>query len=247
MINSISNEMYYQYQNVGSYKTGTESGAFQTEVTSQAQESDEELQLPPPRPVSEEEYSSSDHMEMMRGGKPAPEMTELSSTSSVDEETLEEYDVDGDGVLSSEEYAAMMEAKKTEAQESETSQSGTSGISGIDSDGDGTISADEYEEMISQMGISNALTSEDFFEQYDVNEDGEISQDEMPEPGSVKPVLDEAAVSSIISTEDEVSSTEDITASTEYQQLIFKTLQAYKHHYESMFDTAEGSLNKSQA
>ena len=158
MISSIRNEQYYQYQNVGSYKTDNESNTYSASVTTQSLESDDELQLPPPRPVSEEDYTSSDHMEMMRGGKPAPEMTELSSASEVDEETL----------------------------------------GGIDADGDGTISTDEYEEMIAQMGISNALSAEDFFKQYDVNEDGEISQDEMPEPGSVKPVFDESTVSSVV-------------------------------------------------
>lgn len=247
MINSIRNEQYYQYQNVGSYKTNRESNTYSASVTTQSLESDDELQLPPPRPVSEEDYTSSDHMEMMRGGKPAPEMTELSSASEVDEETLEEYDVDGDGVLSAEEYAAMMEAKRAEAMESANATGTSNGISGIDADGDGTISTDEYEEMIAQMGISNALSAEDFFKQYDVNEDGEISQDEMPEPGSVKPVFDESTVSSVVSSEDETLTAEDITASTEYQQLIYKTLQAYKHHYESMFDTAEGSLNQGQA
>ncbi len=247
MISSIRNEQYYQYQNVGSYKTDNESNTYSASVTTQSLESDDELQLPPPRPVSEEDYTSSDHMEMMRGGKPAPEMTELSSASEVDEETLEEYDVDGDGVLSAEEYAAMMEDKRSEALESSKATGTANGISGIDADGDGTISTDEYEEMIAQMGISNALSAEDFFKQYDVNEDGEISQDEMPEPGSVKPVFDESTVSSVVSSEDETLTSEDITASTEYQQLIFKTLQAYKHHYESMFDTAEGSLNQGQA
>ena len=59
-------------------------------------------------------------------------------------------------------------------------------ISNIDADSDGTISTDEYSEMIAQMGISNALSVEEFFNQYDVNADGEISQDEMPEPGSVR-------------------------------------------------------------
>ena len=247
MISSIRNEQYYQYQNIGSYKTDNESNTYSASVTTQSLESDDELQLPPPRPVSEEDYTSSDHMEMMRGGKPAPEMTELSSASEVDEETLEEYDVDGDGVLSAEEYAAMMEDKRSEALESSKATGTANGISGIDADGDGTISTDEYEEMIAQMGISNALSAEDFFKQYDVNEDGEISQDEMPEPGSVKPVFDESTVSSVVSSEDETLTSEDITASTEYQQLIFKTLQAYKHHYESMFDTAEGSLNQGQA
>ena len=58
-------------------------------------------------------------------------------------------------------------------------------ISSIDADSDGTISSDEYEDMISQMGIPDALSAEEFFTQYDTDEDGEITQEEMPEPGSV--------------------------------------------------------------
>ena len=58
-------------------------------------------------------------------------------------------------------------------------------ISSIDEDSDGTISSDEYEDMISQMGIPNALSAEEFFTQYDTDGDGEITQEEMPEPGSV--------------------------------------------------------------
>jgi len=57
----------------------------------------------------------------------------------------------------------------------------------VDSDGDGSLSTDEYDKMISNMGINGALSSTDFFSQYDVNNDGEISADEMPEPGSVAP------------------------------------------------------------
>jgi len=190
MISSINNEMYYQYQNVGSYSAGNASYAFALSTDSTTTEETQEMQPPPPKPVSEEDYSSSDHMEMMRGGKQPPEMTETSTTSEVDEE------------------------------------------------------------MISQMGITNALTAEEFYAQYDVNEDGEISQNEMPEPGSVG-IASNSTVSTLATDESAASvptdTTEDITASSEYQQLIFKTLQAYKNHYESMFATEDGSLKKSQA
>jgi len=253
MISSINNEMYYQYQNVGSYSTGNASNAFALSNDSTATEETQETQLAPPKPVSQEEYSSSDHMEMMRGGKQPLEMAETSTTTEVDEETLLEYDTNGDGVLSAAEYSAMMEDKLTDASSSteSTNVTHTKGdISGIDADGDGTISTDEYEEMISQMGVTNALTAEEFYTQYDSNEDGEISQDEMPEPGSVG-IASDSSTSTLVSGESVVSivneTTEDITASSEYQQLIFKTLQAYKNHYESMFETEDGSLKKSQA
>ena len=253
MISSINNEMYYQYQNVGSYSAGNASYAFALSTDSTTTEETQEMQPPPPKPVSEEDYSSSDHMEMMRGGKQPPEMTETSTTSEVDEETLLEYDTNGDGVLSTAEYSIMMEDKLTDASSStkSTTVASTKGdISSIDADGDGTISTDEYEEMISQMGITNALTAEEFYAQYDVNEDGEISQNEMPEPGSVG-IASNSTVSTLATDESAASvptdTTEDITASSEYQQLIFKTLQAYKNHYESMFATEDGSLKKSQA
>lgn len=194
MISSIYNELYYQYQNVGVNNNSNALGSFQLNADGTvAEQTEETTKLPPPKPISEEEYSSSDHMDMMRGGKTAPKLTQASTTSS------------------------------------------------IDTDGDGTISADEYEEMISQMGIPNAMSADDFFAQFDVNEDGEISQDEMPEPGSVAPVSI-SSTSSLASDE----STEE-SPSSEYQQLLLKTLQAYQHHYESMFETVDGSLNQKQA
>lgn len=48
----------------------------------------------------------------------------------------------------------------------------------IDMDGDGTLSADEYEKLVSLMGTEDTLLSEDFFNQYDTNEDGELSAEE---------------------------------------------------------------------
>lgn len=126
-------------------------------------------------------------------------------------------------------------------------------ISSIDEDGNGTISTDEYETMISQMGIPNALDSEEFFAQYDSNEDGEISEDEMPEPGSVgvKPpnYAKENSAKGIASIDED----EDGTISTdEYEAMISQMgipnanrllmgLQNYEKNYESMFETLEGT------
>ena len=130
----------------------------------------------------------------------------------------------------------MMEERRSEQIASENA--GRGDISSIDADSDGTISTDEYEEMISQMGITNALSADEFFAQYDVNEDGEISQDEMPEPGTVGTVVAE---------EEEEAEDEDLTASTEYQQLLLRALEAYNHQYESMFDRVDGTLKKNEA
>ena len=52
-------------------------------------------------------------------------------------------------------------------------------ISSIDADGDGTISEDEYDSLISQLGIQNAPSAQDFFTKYDYDGDGEISSEEM--------------------------------------------------------------------
>ncbi|MFT3985838.1 MAG: EF-hand domain-containing protein, partial [Lachnospiraceae bacterium] len=159
------------------------------------------------------------------------------STPAVDEEILSEYDLDGDGVLSAEEYSAMMEDKRSEQITAESGSAG--GVLSFDDDSDGTISVDEYEEMISELGITGALSADEFFAQYDVNGDGEISQDEMPEPGTIGASAE--AVSGQNDEEDER------IMLAEYQKLMFKTLQAYGTHYESMFDTVEGTLKKNQA
>ena len=51
--------------------------------------------------------------------------------------------------------------------------------SALDLDGDGTLSSDEYENLIEQLGLKNALSSEDFFTKYDTDEDGEITAEEL--------------------------------------------------------------------
>ena len=51
--------------------------------------------------------------------------------------------------------------------------------SALDLDGDGTLSSDEYENLVKQLGLENALSSEDFFTKYDTDEDGEITAEEL--------------------------------------------------------------------
>jgi len=51
--------------------------------------------------------------------------------------------------------------------------------SALDLDGDGTLSSDEYDNLVKQLGLKNALSSEDFFTKYDTDEDGEITAEEL--------------------------------------------------------------------
>lgn len=111
------------------------------------------------------------------------------SRSLIQEDFSDSQKSQATGDYSFEEYLEIMRNGKmvpeyTQETDSSETEEETGDISSIDADSDGTISADEYDEMIAQMGIGNALSAEDFFTQYDANGDGEISQDEMPEPGS---------------------------------------------------------------
>lgn len=88
-----------------------------------------------------------------------------------------QYDTDGDGEIT----AAEMEAVKP----GEVPPPGRpieevpAFSSSIDTDGDGSISADEYDTYISKSGITDALTSDDFFAKYDTDSDGELTADEI--------------------------------------------------------------------
>jgi len=154
------------------------------------------------------------------------ELSSLMETQTVEEENDKEQ-------YSAAEHMAMMQSLKMipEYAVSEKEEQAEAGdISSIDADGDGTLSTDEYEAMISQMGIPNALDAEEFFKQFDLNEDGEISADEMPEPGTISKGMD---------------TTEDVTETqqaTEYfNNRLLMGLQNYEKNYESMFETLEGT------
>ncbi len=63
-----------------------------------------------------------------------------------------------------------------------------SDTSSIDADGDGMLSADEYDTLMTQMGIKDASSAEDFFQQYDTDADGEITLAEMEASRPMKPM-----------------------------------------------------------
>lgn len=98
------------------------------------------------------------------------------------EDFFKEYDTDGDGEITSEEMQAkdtgkMMPPPPPPIEEEDTDEVGFS--SGTDTDGDGKISAAEYEAFVSNNGLTDALSAEDFFDLYDTDEDGQISTDEV--------------------------------------------------------------------
>lgn len=177
------------------------------------------------------ELSASEHMQMMRSFMTIPEQTDSEDSTRITSATGNES----------------------------LAQAGD--ISEIDADGDGTISADEYEEMMKQMGISDALSAEEFFAQFDTNEDGEISVEEMPEPGTVMGTQNERRMPPPIPPEEisELEATEEVTttsastdtttesASVDLNSLLLQALRAYENNYESMFETTEGSVLSSKA
>ncbi|MFT4145627.1 MAG: EF-hand domain-containing protein, partial [Mobilitalea sp.] len=63
-----------------------------------------------------------------------------------------------------------------------------SDTSSIDVDGDGMMSTDEYDTLMSQLGIEDAASAEEFFQQYDTNADGEITAAEMEASSPMKPM-----------------------------------------------------------
>jgi Ca2+-binding EF-hand superfamily protein len=92
-----------------------------------------------------------------------------------------------------------------------------SGIGSVDADGDGTISEDEYDELMSQMGITDAACAKDFFAQYDTDADGEITSAEMDAgipmgPMGPPPARPESASSYLDTDGDGIVSTEEYKA-----------------------------------
>ncbi len=80
--------------------------------------------------------------------------------------TFEELDTNGDGVVSVDELAAFGDSRFAE----------------MDTDGDGVLSVEEITAMIeAEMSERAAKGVERMMEQLDANDDGVISEDEMPE------------------------------------------------------------------
>ena len=128
----------------------------------------------------------------------------------------------------------------------------------IDADGDGSLSTDEYDAMVSQMGVSDALSAEDFFKEYDTNSDGEITADEIiaalnsatQSTTSQSSTTQSTAAdnSSNDSASDDTTTSQNDEAqslSAEYRNLAAKMMNAYEMNYEYMFgnsNTSTGSI-----
>ncbi len=97
------------------------------------------------------------------------------------EEFFNLYDTDKDGKISVDEVKQGVANTGTEYKPKTTppSQQEEGLPSSIDIDGDGSLSTDEYEEFVESLGIKDAPSTEDFFSQYDTDEDGEITTDEV--------------------------------------------------------------------
>lgn len=114
------------------------------------------------------------------------------------------YDTDGDGTISADEYeAAIKDMGVTDAdsvedffKEYDTNSDGELSMDELglnntdtsskvetasvyDTDEDGSISADEYTAAVKKMGVTDAASADDFFKEYDTNSDGELSLDEI--------------------------------------------------------------------
>lgn len=96
-----------------------------------------------------------------------------------------------------------------------------SDTSSIDADGDGMLSADEYDTLMSQLGIKDAASAEDFFQQYDTDADGEITLAEMEASQPMKPMRpmgpppEETQTSSYLDTDGD-----GIVSTAEYQAAV---------------------------
>ena len=166
MVNVIGSERSYMYET--STGSGTASLALEEMFKRQRNTTTDETSTA--NTVTQTTaYSTEEHLEMMKSRKLPAELEEI--IAKMAEETTEE--------TASEDVPLVTDSIPSLATQAQGD------ISTIDADGDGTISTDEYEVMIEQMGIANAMTADEFFTEYDTNEDGEISVDEMPKPGRV--------------------------------------------------------------
>ncbi len=147
-----------------------------------------------------------------------------SSDSTVTDDTLvtEEGKSVRKGALSLRDIMGLMQNSSSAKQEEIKEDAKDGDSSTLDADGDGTISEDEYNNLISQLGIKNALSAEDFFAKYDTDGDGEITSEElgagntgrmMPPPPSVEDEDSEDSFSSSTDTNgDGVISVEEYEA-----------------------------------
>lgn len=178
MVNAIGSERSYIYET----STGSSAASLALEQMCKRQNSTTNEVSSDTTASQMTEYSASEHLEMMKSRKLPPELEEILAQMS--EESAEDTTED--------ETATVTQTATT----SNTQVQGD--ISAIDADGDGTISTDEYEVMIEQMGIAGAMSADEFFTEYDTNEDGEISLEEMPEPGSIEPSMSNANMPSFV-------------------------------------------------
>lgn len=138
--------------------------------------------MPPPMPPSEEEEELSSAIDTDGDGTiSADEYDALLAQLGIDDaasadEFFAQYDTNSDGEIT---IAEMEEAQTNTMIMPPMGPPPESLPSDIDLDEDGSLSTDEYESMISQYGVDNAASTEDFFDLYDTNEDGEISADEI--------------------------------------------------------------------
>lgn len=149
--------------------------------------------MPPPPPIdnerdsnnSEEVFSSStdtdgDGVISTEEYEPFVENNNITDALST-EEFFNLYDTDKDGKISVDEVKQGVANTGIEYKPKTTppSQQEEGLPSSIDIDGDGSLSTDEYEEFVESLGIKDAPSTEDFFSQYDTDEDGEITTDEV--------------------------------------------------------------------
>ena len=157
MINSINSGSTDWYSRKRNYMVDEIVSAATSKVTNALAvdtDSSEETDTSATISKSRTNMSLEDSMRKMQGGKMPPPPPPMDETP---EETTD----------------------STVALKTSTTTSTTGELGDIDADGDGTLSSDEYETMISQMGISDGISAEDFFTQYDTDGDGEITKDEM--------------------------------------------------------------------
>ena len=145
-------------------------------------------------------------------------------------------------------------------------------LSEYDTDGNGSISKEEYETMLSQLGVTDALSADDLYSQYDTDGDGELNSEEidaikeqtrpmMPPPPPMRMVsgesTDEGTITASSSTEDseetalnqifsKYDTNQDGTIDAdEFASMWKNATNAYESNFRYSVDTmAENALNQ---